>query len=86
MSESTIMMRAEEEEDEDLPQPQAPPPQALADSNTEAARWLNYIDERMKAWCAGEGCIHESRLNDETLAFGPEIPESYEAETEPHTS
>ena len=54
MSESTIMMRAEEEEDEDLPQPQAPPPQALADSNTEAARWLNYIDERMKAWCAGE--------------------------------
>jgi hypothetical protein len=54
MSESTIVLRAEEEEDEDLPQPQAPYPQAHAESNTESAWWLNYIDERMKAWCAGE--------------------------------
>jgi hypothetical protein len=47
--------RAEEEEDEgDPPQPQAPHPQAHAESDTETEWWLNYIDERMKAWCAGE--------------------------------
>jgi hypothetical protein len=47
--------RAEEGEDEgDLPQPQAPPPQAHAESNNETTWWLNYIDERVKAWCAGE--------------------------------
>jgi len=57
MSESTTTLRycAEEEEYEaDLLQPQAPHPQAHAESNTESAWWLNYIDERMKAWCAGE--------------------------------
>jgi hypothetical protein len=55
MSESTIALRAEEEDDEgDLPQPEAPYPQAHAESNTQAAWWLNYIDQRMKAWCAGE--------------------------------
>jgi hypothetical protein len=55
MSESTIALRAEEEEDEgDLPQPEAPHPQAHAESGTESAWWLSYIDERMKAWCAGE--------------------------------
>jgi hypothetical protein len=47
--------RAEEEEDDgDLPQPQAPPRLAHAESNTDTERWLNYTDERMKAWCAGE--------------------------------
>jgi hypothetical protein len=47
--------RADEGEDDgDFPQPQAPYPQAHAESNTESAWWLNYIDERMKAWCAGE--------------------------------
>src|SRR6516225_10858782 len=53
MSEATTTLRAEEEED-DLPQPQAPHPQAHAESGTESAWWLNYIDERMKTWCAGE--------------------------------
>jgi hypothetical protein len=47
--------RAEEDEDEgDLPQPQTPHPHPHAESDTETQRWLNYIDERMKAWCAGE--------------------------------
>jgi hypothetical protein len=54
MSESTIALGAEEDEYEDLPQPQAPPRQAHAESGTETAWWLNYIDERMKTWCAGE--------------------------------
>jgi hypothetical protein len=55
MNESTLTLRAEEEEDGgDLPQPQAPHPQAHAESGTESAWWLNYIDDRMKTWCAGE--------------------------------
>jgi hypothetical protein len=55
MSEATTTLRADEEGDEgDLPQPEAPYPQAHAESNTVSAWWLNYIDERMKAWCAGE--------------------------------
>jgi hypothetical protein len=54
MNESAITLGAEEEEDEDLPQPQTPYPQAHAESGTESAWWLNYIDERMKTWCAGE--------------------------------
>jgi hypothetical protein len=44
----------EEEDEEELPQPQAPYPQAHAESGTVSAWWLNYIDERMKTWCAGE--------------------------------
>jgi hypothetical protein len=47
--------RAEEEGDDgDLPQPEAPYPQVHAEGDTETERWLNYFDERMKAWCAGE--------------------------------
>src|SRR6516225_4180617 len=47
--------RAEEEDYEgDRPQPQAPHSQAHAERDTETEWWLNYIDERMKAWCAGE--------------------------------